>query len=171
VIHLNLVLDIFEKFHLKINIEKCQFMREEVHVLGHVISKNGLKTDDKKVQAIKNWDIPTNVSELRSFLGAIGYYRKFIDKFAQISAPLTSLLRKGVNFEINQEGMNSFILLKDYLTKAPILRFPDYTKQFFIRTDASLKGIGTTNIFYYKNHVTNLSTQYTLLAGLYPNQN
>ena len=144
-------------------------MREEVHVLGHVISKNGLKTDDKKVQAIKNWDILTNVSELRSFLGAIGYYRKFIDKFAQISAPLTSLLRKGVNFEINQEGMNSFILLKDYLTKAPILRFPDYTKQFFIRTDASLKGIG--GVLLQKNHVTSLSTQYTLLAGLYPYQN
>jgi len=101
--HLILVLDIFENFNLKINIEKCQFMREEVHVLGHVISKEGLKTDDKKVMAIKNKVIPTNVSELKSFLGAIGYYRKFINQFAQVAAPLTKLLRKGTTFNINKE--------------------------------------------------------------------
>lgn len=142
VIHINLVLDILEKFDLKINIEKCQFMREEVHVLGHVISKKGLKTDDKKVNVIKNWDVPTNIGELRSFLGAIGYYRKFIDQFAQKSAPLTNLLRKGVKYNIKEDQMKSFIILKECLISAPILMFPDYTKRFIIRTDASRKGIG-----------------------------
>ena len=118
--HLILVLDIFEKFNLKINIEKYQFMREKVHVLGHVISKEGLKTDDKKIITIKLWVISNNVSELKSFLGTIGYYREFINQFAQVAAPLTKLLRKGTTFNINKEETTSFNNLKECLIKAPI---------------------------------------------------
>ena len=110
--------------------------------LGHVIYKEGLKTDDKKVMAIKNWVIPTNVSELKSFLGAIGYYRKFINQFVQVAAPLTKLLRKGITFNISKEKTTSFNNLKKCLIKVPILIFPDYTKQFFNRTDSSKKGLG-----------------------------
>ena len=140
--HLALVLSIFSKFKLKINIEKCHFMMEEVQILGHVISKNGLSTMSKKVDAIKHWDKPTTITELRSFLGAVGYYRNFIESFSKVAAPLNKLLKKDSKFNWSDEQQNAFDQLKRRLVEAPILRFPDFTKPFIIRTDASGEGIG-----------------------------
>jgi len=140
--HIKAVLQIFKENKLKINIEKCRFMRTEVEALGHKLSTQGLSPMDSKVEAIKNWKAPTNIHELRSFLGAVGYYRNFINKYAQISAPLCKLLRKNVKFNWQQEQEEGFKLLKVSLINAPILKFPRFDKEFIIRTDASYEGIG-----------------------------
>jgi len=96
----------FKKTELKANLEKCYFMKPEVQVLGHQVTAEGLKPQEKKIQAIENWESPKKVHELRSFLGAIGYYRKFIDKFAQLTAPLYQLLRKNVIYKWNKKHEN-----------------------------------------------------------------
>jgi len=140
--HIEQVLKIFKEHKLKINIEKCSFMQTEVEVLGHKVSAKGLSPLDDKVKAIKNWVPPTNVHELRSFLGAIGYYRNFIDEYAKTTAPLCKLLKKGVKFKWNNEHDTKFNLLKEKLINAPILRFPRFDKEFIIRTDASYEGVG-----------------------------
>jgi len=95
-----------------------------------------------KIEAIKAWKEPTNIHKLKSFLGAVGYYRNFIDEYAQTSAPLCKLLRKGVKYKWNNEQEQSFIKLKENLINAPILKYPDISKEFNIRTDASYEGIG-----------------------------
>jgi len=139
--HLRQVLNVFKENELKINIEKCTFMKEEVEVLGHKVSSKGLSPLDSKVEAIKNWKAPENVHELRSFLGAIGYYRDFIEHFAQITAPLCKLLKKNAKFVWTSEQESSFNQLKEKLINAPILKFPCFEKEFIIRTDASYDGI------------------------------
>ena len=81
IIHIRQVLEVFRQHKLKINIEKCAFMQTEVEVLGHKASVEGLSPQDSKIKAIKEWEAPVDVHELRSFLGAVGYYRNFIDKY------------------------------------------------------------------------------------------
>ena len=140
--HIRQVLEVFRQHKLKINIEKCAFMQTEVEVLGHKASVKGLSPQDSKIKAIKEWVAPVDVHELRSFLGAVGYYRNFIDKYAQISAPLCKLLRKNVKYKWNNEHQQSFDLLKEKLINAPILKYPSFNQRFIIRTDASYEGIG-----------------------------
>ena len=140
--HLKEVLEIFRKHKIKLNIEKCHFFKEEVEVLGHMVTKDGLTTMESKVEAVKNWTKPNNINEIRSFLGTVGYYRKFIPNFSKLAAPLTVLLRKNCSFKWGEEQQFSFDTLKTALINAPILKFPDYNKQFIIRTDACAEGIG-----------------------------
>ena len=140
--HIRKVLEVFKVWKLKINIEKCSFMQPEVEVLGHKVSSKGLSPLDSKIEAIKKWKAPTDIHELRSFLGAIGYYRTFIDKYAQTTAPLCKLLRKGIKYQWKEDQEESFILLKEKLMNAPILMFPSFSKEFIIRTDASYDGLG-----------------------------
>jgi hypothetical protein len=80
---------------------KCEFWLDEVHFLGHIISKEGISVDAAKVTAIVGWNIPSTVLEVRSFLGLAGYYRRFIEGFSKIAKPMTSLLEKGKEFEWN----------------------------------------------------------------------
>ena len=140
--NLEQVFKVLEENGLRINIEKCHFFQTEVELLGHVLSKDGLKPVDSKVKVILNWLPPKNVSQLRSFLGAISYYRKFIDKFALYAKPLFKLLKKNVEFLWSSEAEEAFQLLKIKLVHAPILISPDFDKPFIIRTDASRSGIG-----------------------------
>jgi len=117
-------------------------MQEEVEVLGHKISAKGLSPLDGKIEAIKKWKAPTDIHELRSFLGAVGYYRNFIDKYAQTTSSMCNLLRKGVSYQWTPEHQKSFEELKEKLINSPILKFPQFDKPFIIRTDASYEGIG-----------------------------
>jgi len=94
------------------------------------------------VNVICNWLPPKDVSKLRSFLGAVGYYRKFIKDFAQIASPLFQLLKKNSKFEWTKESNLVFKSLKERLIRAPILVPPDFNKPFIIRSDASRSGIG-----------------------------
>ena len=133
---------LLHKHQFKIKLSKCSFAKKELAYLGHVISAKGVATDPTKVNIIKHWPTPTNVKEVRSFLGMASYYRKFVQGFGTISKPLTSLLKKGSVFFWAQEQQQSFQTLKDALVTTPVLALPDLSKSFVIETDASDKGIG-----------------------------
>ena len=140
--HLKLAFEIFSKYNLSLNLQKCKFFQESVEVLGHVLTSKGLKTIPSKVQSIALWDNPKDVSELRSFLGLASYYRKFIQNFSIIADPLFKLLKKNSKYIWSNECEEAFENIKECLLNDPILSYPDFKKEFIIRTDASLKGIG-----------------------------
>ena len=110
--------------------------------LGHVISKDGVSVDPAKVEAVLGWKQPQNVSEIRSFLGLAGYYRRFIQDFSRIALPLTKLLRKGVKFVWNSACEDSFQILKLKLTTSSVLALPSGRGGFVVYTDASGTGLG-----------------------------
>ena len=110
--------------------------------LGHVVSKEGIAVDPAKVVAIQDWKVPKNVTEVRSFLGLAGYYRKFIKDFAKISAPLTRLTKKNLVFAWDVDCDDAFRRLKRALTTAPVLVLPDGSKPFTVYTDACGTGLG-----------------------------
>ena len=105
-------------------LDKSEFWLTKVNFLGHVVSKAGIEVDYSKVEAVNEWKRPTNVFEVRSFLGMAGYYRRFVEDFSRIVAPMTRLTRKGVKFEWNEECENAFQELKRKLTTAPVLTTP-----------------------------------------------
>ena len=110
--------------------------------LGHIVSKGVIKVDPKKIEAIAKQPPPTNISEVRSFLGIATYYRRFIKDFAKISRPLTRLTGKGVRFRWEKEKVKAFNKLIKKLTTAPVLKLPDFDKPFTVKTDASKYAIG-----------------------------
>ena len=115
---------------------------KEIAFLGHIISEEGVKVDPEKVKAVLEWKPPTTVTEVRSFLGLAGYYRRFIEGFSRISRPLTQLLKKDKPFEWTYKCEESFQELKTKLTTAPVLVLPDTGKDFQIYCDASRQGTG-----------------------------
>lgn len=121
---------------------KCTFAQQKIQYLGHVISRDGVATDDSKVQVVQEWPVPDSVKKLRGFLGLAGYYRKFVRNFGVLSKPLTDLLRKGVVFVWTPMVDAAFGALKKALSEAPVLALPDFTKTFVVETDASALGIG-----------------------------
>jgi hypothetical protein len=113
-----------------------------VKFLGHVISGDGISVDHSKVDAVLDWKPPTSVTEIRSFLGLAGYYRRFIKDFSKIATPLTRLTKKNTPFVWDEKCQFSFDLLKEKLTTAPVLIIPSNDKIFLVYTDASLLGLG-----------------------------
>jgi hypothetical protein len=105
--------------------------------LGHIISKEGITVDPENIEAIKGWLAPRNVTEVRSFMGLIGYYKRFIIGFSKIAHPITSLQKKGVKFQWSLECEKSFQHLKQLLTSAPILRIADPNEDFIVCTNSS----------------------------------
>uniref|UniRef100_A0A2N9H8A8 Reverse transcriptase domain-containing protein n=1 Tax=Fagus sylvatica TaxID=28930 RepID=A0A2N9H8A8_FAGSY len=106
--HLRIVLQILRDKKLFAKLKKCEFWMDRVVFLGHVISRDGITVDPSKIEAVVNWVRPTNVSELRSFLGLAGYYRRFVEGFSCIATPLTRLTRKNAKFEWTNECERSF---------------------------------------------------------------
>ena len=142
---------VFEKLKqvgLKLKPSKCEFFRQELIYLGHVVSKEGIQTDPKKVEAIHKWPVPTNVTEVRSFLGFTNYYWRFIKKYAQVAKHLYKLIlgdnasRKQNPIKWDLECQNAFDNLKELCTTTPILAYADFTKPFKLHTDASVLGLG-----------------------------
>jgi hypothetical protein len=130
----------FRKYSLKLQPDKCEFLRKEVHYLGHLITENGVRPDPTKVEAVEKFPRPVTEKQLKCFLGMVGYYRKSIPKFSKIASPLHELLRKDAKFEWTTDQENAFQNLKEKLTTQPILQYPDFTKEFILTTDASNQG-------------------------------
>ena len=140
--HLRIVLQVLRENHLFTKLSKCEFWLKEVTFLGHVISSKGVQVDQNKISSILNWNVPKNVTEVRSFLGLAGYYRRFIKGFSKIALPMTQLLRKDTKFVWDDHCQMSFDTLKAMLTKAPVLTQPESGKDFIVYTDASYIGLG-----------------------------
>ncbi len=156
---LDMVLTRLTKFNLKVKPSKCQLFKERIRYLGHIVSKDGISPDPEKTRAVKEWKLPTTESELRSFLGLAGYYRRFMSGFAKIAAPLHALLgttngqqhgkgKKKYRQKMDlskvwaKECSEAFKTLKETLTSAPILGHPDFHEPFILEVDASLQGFG-----------------------------
>ena len=123
--HLHTVLETLRQHKLYAKFSKCEFWLEKVAFLGHVVSAGGISVDPEKIQAIIDWKAPTSVTEIRSFLGLAGYYRKFVEGFSSIAKPMTQLLKKDKKFEWTQKCEDSFQELKKRLTTVP-----DYARRY-----------------------------------------
>lgn len=133
--HLQKVLQVMQDHQLYAKRSKCVFGADHVEYLGHVISSKGVSTDPSKIQAMKEWPTPTNIKQLRGFLGLTGYYRRFIQGYASISKPFTDLLKKNA-FEWNGQAQHSFVTLKEAMVNAFVLGLPNFNEEFVIETDA-----------------------------------
>jgi hypothetical protein len=140
--HLRLVLEKVRSNKLYAKFSKCEFWLTKVAFLGHVISAGGVSVDLSKVKDVLNWMPPTTASEIQSFLGLAGYYRRFIKDFSKIAKTMMKLLEKNKAFEWTVECQASFEELRKQLTSAPVLVLPDLTKKFDIYCDASRQGLG-----------------------------
>jgi hypothetical protein len=174
--HLRMVLQVLRERQLYAKLSKCSFYQKQIHYLGHIISKDGIAVDPKKIEAIREWLEPKNVTEVRSFMGLAGYYRIFIEGFSKIAHPNTSLQRKGVKFQWTLDCEKSSQHLKQLLTSAPILRIADPGEDFIICTDACSEGLGgvlSQNGFFIcylsrklKDHERNYATHDLELAAI-----
>jgi hypothetical protein len=140
--HLRLVLQKLRENQLYAKLSKCEFWLKEVSFPGHMISEGGIFVDPSKVKSVLSWDTPQNVSDIQSFLGLAGYYRRFIEGFSKIAKPMTELLEKGKTFELTPRCEGSFQELKKRLTTAPVLTMTDMEKPFSIYCNASDQGLG-----------------------------
>ena len=140
--HLRQVLQMLRQNELYAKYEKCRFWLKEVQFLGHIISDRGISVDPGKVSAVREWGHPTTPTEIHSFLGLVGYYRRLIRGFSKIAGPLTHLTRKGVPFISSDACQLAFDELKDRLTSAHVLALPRPGVEYLVYTDASLQGLG-----------------------------
>ena len=159
--HLERLEAVFQKlsaYGLKLKPSKCTFFQEKITYLGHLITAEGVATDPTKVEVVKNWPELETVSDVRSFLGFVGYYRRFIKGFSQIAKPLYQLTR-GLESQCKRTAKKTFIkwgereeeafrVLKEACTTAPVLAYPNYTLPFILHTDSSTDGLGA--VLYQK---------------------
>ena len=127
---------------LRLKPTKCHLVQQEVGYLGYVVSDEGISADPKKIEAVESFPVPTDLTSLRSFLGLASYYRRFVPGFSKAAQPLYALTRKNVPFVWNASCQEAFDHLKQLLTEAPVLAFPDFEKDFILETDASGAGLG-----------------------------
>jgi len=158
--------------HLSLSTEKCCMMMNEGIVLGNFISFQGIQVDPSKIQVIQNLPIPRTQTDVRSFLGHAGYYRRFINFFSKIASPLFVLLMKNVEFKWNDLYQKAFDELKNQLSTTPILRGPDWALPFHISSDASDTAIGVVlgqeenyipyAIYFIRKNMTPTELNYTV---------
>lgn len=143
--HINNLEKVFKRLresNFKIQMDKSEFLKLETSFLGHIICNDGVKPNPDKIKAIENYPLPKTATEIKRFLGLIGYYRKFIPDFARLTKPLTQCLKKGSKITLDQKYVNCFEHCKKLLTNDPILQYPDFNKEFILTTDASNVAIG-----------------------------
>ena len=135
--HIQIVLTRLKQVNLKLKKSKCGFFKKELHYLGHLLTTDGIMPQAEKIKAICDMKPPTNQKGVREFLGMIGYYRKFINRFADAAGPMARLTRKDIKFSRSEECQAEFDYLKTRLTKDPILKYSDPQKRYVVFTDAS----------------------------------
>jgi hypothetical protein len=140
--HMRTVLEKLAQHQLYAKFSNCEFLLQEVAFLGYVLSAEGVAVDPAKIEAVKEWDQPCNVIEVRSFLGLAGYYCRFIENFSKIARPMTNLLKKTKEFEWTPKCEQSFQGLKQKLATTPMLALPNISKNFVVYCDASRQGLG-----------------------------
>lgn len=142
---LNLALERLSEANLTINYDKCQFFRPSLKYLGFIVDVNGLHTDPKKVEAIGQYPIPKNSTEVKRFMGMASWYRRFVKDFASIAAPIhevTAGIAKGKPIKWTDSAQIAFNKLKYALSNSPVLVMPDFSKPFVVHCDASNTGVG-----------------------------
>jgi len=175
--HVDQVITLISKAGLKIKPEKCEFAKTEIIYLGHIISSSGIKPNPAKIDSVTNYPPPKDVNQLRTFLGIVNYYRKFIPNFAHIAHPLTKLTRKNLTWHWEKEQIEAFNALKLRLTSAPILSYPDLTGNYILHTDASKYGVGAVLVqsqegeekvlAYTSKHLTKGQTKWSTIEKEY----
>ena len=140
--HLRVVLQLLRDHQLYAKFSKCEFWLTKVRFLGHVVSASCMSVDPEKVEAVMSWERPKSDFEKRSFLGLLGYYRRFIEDFSRLAAPMTRMTRKEVKFKWNDLCQKAFQELKRRLTSAPILIVPERGQRYTMYCDASKAGLG-----------------------------
>ena len=138
--HLEIVFSHLREAGLKMKRSKCDFFKSEIHYLGHLISPEGISPLPNKLDSIKHMPVPNSAKEIKQFLGLTGYYRKFVPRFADISRPLTTLMKKHAKFEWTPSCQKSFKLLKETLCGEPVLKYADTSKPYILYTDATKFG-------------------------------
>jgi hypothetical protein len=142
--HIKIVFDRLRKHDLKLKLKKCAFFASETEYLGFIVSKDGVKPNPKKVEAIKSMPPPKSVREVRGFIGTCSYYRRFIPNFSQIAEPLINLTKKFARFKWTSECQTAFDYLKDSLAVVPLLAYPDTNKPYVLYCDSSCHSIGAS---------------------------
>ena len=130
------------KANLKVKTSKCILFQKSVSFLGHKVSTDGVATCPEKIEKVKEWPNPKNITEVKGFLGLCSYYKSYIPNYGEIAYPLHQLSQKDVPFEWTSERQSAFDKLKEILCTSPILAFPNETDMFIVDTDASLHSIG-----------------------------
>lgn len=138
----NTLIQRLREANLKLQPDKCEFLKTEVTYLGHVISRDGVRSDPKKLEAVRHFPRPKTPKNIKQFLGLAGYYRRFIPNFSKFAKPLTNLLKNDILFNWTDIQEKSFEILKQKLCEEPVLQYPDFTKPFILTTDASGAAVG-----------------------------
>jgi hypothetical protein len=128
--------------NFKIQMDKSEFLKLETAYLGHIISNEGVRPNPDKVSSIEKYPLPKTAKEIKQFLGLLGYYRKFIPDFAKITKPMTQCLKKNKKITLDKDYIDCFEKCKKLLTNDPILKYPDFDKEFILTTDASNFALG-----------------------------
>lgn len=141
--HLTLVFERLRESNLKIQLDKSEFIRRDVEFLGHIITPEGIKPNKKKIEAIENFPLPRTQTQIKSFLGLIGYYRKFISHFSDLTHEFTKRLKKNCPMNLTDpKYLEAFETCKQLLSNDPILQYPDFNQEFQLTTDASNFALG-----------------------------
>ena len=127
--HLRMELQLLREHELYAKLSKCDFYKDKIHYLGHIISDEGIFVDPVKIAAIRNWPTSRNVTYVRYFMGLAGYYERFIEGFSKVAHSINSFQKKGINFEWTPRCEESFQQLKNLLTTTPILNIADLEKK------------------------------------------